>query len=45
MDHLREGIGLRGYGQNNPLQAYALEGYEIFDKMQDTICSKHITYH
>ena len=37
MDHLREGIGLRGYGQTNPLQAYALEGYEIFDKMQDNI--------
>ena len=37
MEHLREGIGLRGYGQNNPLQAYALEGYEIFEKMQDNI--------
>jgi preprotein translocase subunit SecA len=37
MDHLREGIGLRGYGQTSPLQAYALEGYEIFDKMQDNI--------
>ena len=37
MDHLREGIGLRGYGQTNPLQAYALEGYDIFDKMQDNI--------
>ena len=39
MEHLREGIGLRGYGQTNPLQAYALEGYEIFDKMLDTIDS------
>ncbi len=37
MEHLREGIGLRGYGQSNPLQAYALEGYEIFDKMLDNI--------
>ena len=37
MDHLREGIGLRGYGQTNPLQAYSLEGYEIFEKMQDNI--------
>ena len=37
MEHLREGIGLRGYGQVNPLQAYALEGYEIFDKMLDNI--------
>ena len=37
MEHLKEGIGLRGYAQTNPLQAYALEGYDIFDKMQDTI--------
>ena len=37
MEHLREGIGLRGYGQSNPLQAYALEGYEIFDKMMDNV--------
>ena len=37
MEHLKEGIGLRGYGQTNPLQAYALEGYEIFDRMLDTI--------
>ena len=37
MDNLREGIGLRGYGQRNPLQAYALEGYEIFERMQDGI--------
>ena len=33
MEHLREGIGLRGYGQANPLQAYTLEGYELFDKL------------
>ena len=37
MDHLKEGIGLRGYGQTNPLQAYALEGYEIFDKMLESV--------
>jgi preprotein translocase subunit SecA len=37
MDNLREGIGLRGYGQRNPLQAYASEGYEIFEQMQDSI--------
>ena len=37
MEHLKEGIGLRGYGQTNPLQAYALEGYEIFDKMLESI--------
>ncbi len=37
MDHLREGIGLRGYGQTNPLQAYALEGFDIFDQMLNDI--------
>ena len=44
MDHLREGIGLRGYGQNNPLQAYALEGYEMFERMQDNIDASVSTF-
>jgi len=35
MDHLREGIGLRGYGQQDPLQAYRKEGYEMFMSMVD----------
>lgn len=30
MEHLKEGIGLRGYGQRNPLQEYQKEGYEMF---------------
>ena len=30
MDHLKEGIGLRGYGQRNPLQEYQKEGYAMF---------------
>jgi preprotein translocase subunit SecA len=30
MDHLKEGIGLRGYGQRNPLQEYQKEGYQMF---------------
>jgi preprotein translocase subunit SecA len=33
MDHLKEGIGLRGYGQKNPLQEYQKEGYELFEDM------------
>jgi preprotein translocase subunit SecA len=33
MDHLKEGIGLRGYGQVNPLQAYQREGYDLFEAM------------
>ncbi len=44
MDQLREGIGLRGYGQNNPLQAYALEGYEMFEAMQDNIDASIATF-
>src|SRR5262249_51777196 len=30
MEHLKEGIGLRGYGQKNPLQEYQKEGYDLF---------------
>jgi len=42
MEHLKEGIGLRGYAQTNPLQAYALEGFELFDNMlKDT--NKEVT--
>ncbi len=33
MDHLREGIGLRGYGQKDPLQEYKREGYDMFMDM------------
>ncbi|TMA46178.1 MAG: preprotein translocase subunit SecA [Deltaproteobacteria bacterium] len=33
MDHLKEGIGLRGYGQVQPLQAYQKEGYDMFEGM------------
>ena len=40
MEHLREGIGLRGYGQTNPLQAYTMEGYELFDNLLASIDSQ-----
>jgi preprotein translocase subunit SecA len=33
MDHLREGIGLRGYGQKNPLYEYQKEGFFLFQQM------------
>ena len=33
MDHLREGIGLRGYGQRDPKQEYKREGFELFQDM------------
>jgi preprotein translocase subunit SecA len=37
MDHLKEGIGLRGYGQKDPLQEYKREGYEMFMAMVERI--------
>ena len=42
MSHLREGIILRQYAQDNPLRAYTEEGYELFDKMLENI-DKNIT--
>ena len=33
MEHLKEGIGLRGYSQTNPIQAYTMEGFEMFDSL------------
>lgn len=44
MDHLREGIGLRGYAQRNPLYEYKREGYDTFSLMMmrfnEEICEK-----
>jgi len=37
MDHLKEGIGLRGYAQKNPLNEYKREGYEMFVEMIERI--------
>ncbi len=37
MDHLREGIGLRGYGQRDPLTEYKKEGFDLFGEMTDRI--------
>jgi preprotein translocase subunit SecA len=37
MDHVKEGIGLRGYGQRNPLIEYKKEGYKLFQAMSDRI--------
>ncbi len=33
MDHLKEGIGLRGYGQKNPLVEYQKEGFTMFESL------------
>ena len=37
MDELRRGIGLRAYGQHNPVVAYRNESYDMFSSMTDTI--------
>ena len=37
MDMLREGIGLRSYGQRNPLVEYKIEGHNMFQEMIDSI--------
>jgi len=39
MEHLKEGIGLRGYGQINPIQAYTMEGFNLFDELLNKIDS------
>jgi preprotein translocase subunit SecA len=37
LDHLKEGIGLRGYGQRDPLVEYKKESYDLFTAMKDRI--------
>lgn len=37
MSHLREGIHLRGYAQEDPLRAYTMEGFDLFDNMLQRI--------
>ncbi len=37
MDHLKEGIGLRGYGQLNPLVEYQKEAFVMFERMMETM--------
>ena len=37
MSHLREGIHLRGYAQEDPLRAYTMEGFDMFDQMLQNI--------
>ena len=37
MEHLKEGVGLRGYGQINPVQAYTMEGFELFEELLNQI--------
>ncbi len=44
MDHLKEGISLRGYGQRDPLIEYKKESYDMFMAMQDRIEEDIVRY-
>jgi preprotein translocase subunit SecA len=44
MDHLKEGIGLRGYGQKDPLIEYKKEGFGMFQDMMERIEDDTIRY-
>src|SRR5205814_1955679 len=44
MDHLKEGIGLRGYGQKDPLVEYKKESFVLFQDMMDRIEDETIRY-
>ena len=44
MSHLREGIHLRSYGQTDPLTAYTVEGFKMFDEMNEKIDKEVTTF-
>lgn len=44
MDHLKEGIGLRGYGQRDPLVEYKRESFDMFQAMMDRIEEETLRY-
>ena len=44
LDHLRQGIGLRAYGQRNPLNEYKREAFEMFDAMLGRLRETVTTY-
>ena len=44
MSHLREGIHLRSYAQEDPLRAYTNEGFELFDNLLNTIDKQATIY-
>ncbi len=44
MDHLKEGIGLRGYGQKDPLVEYKKESFKLFEAMMDRIEDETVRY-
>ena len=44
LDHLKEGIGLRGYGQKDPLVEFKKEGFVLFEDMMARIDNETIRY-
>ena len=44
MDQLRQGIGLRAYGQENPVRAYQIEGFDMFEEMNHSIQEDTVRY-
>ena len=44
MDHLKEGIGLRGYGQHDPLVEYKRESFEMFEAMMGRFEEETVRY-
>jgi preprotein translocase subunit SecA len=44
MDHLKEGIGLRGYAQHDPLVEYKRESYDMFEALMDRIEDETLRY-
>jgi len=43
MEHMKEGIGLRGYGQLDPLREYQKEGFALFEELMDRISEETLT--
>jgi preprotein translocase subunit SecA len=44
LDHLKEGIGLRGYGQRDPLVEYKKESFDLFQAMKERIDEEIVRY-
>src|SRR6202042_668665 len=44
LDHLKEGIGLRGYGQKDPLVEFKKEAFTLFEEMMGRIDAETVRY-
>jgi preprotein translocase subunit SecA len=44
MDHMKEGVGLRGYGQLDPLREYKREGFALFEGLMDRIKEETLSH-